>query len=190
MNQTDYWKNLPVEEYELSKDHPHRQAILDELKLLQTFASLLEVGCYSGFNLQRIQEIYPGVSLAGCDVNTGAIKRARELLPNATFKVGDAMLLPYEDKSFSVAIFDAVLMYVEDIQVALNEADRVVRDSIIIVDWFSETEKRVGHSIARNYSDLLKKLRYLVKEVKLTEKTWPSSKNWLENGYIFIGTKP
>src|SRR3990167_707145 len=181
-NQTEYWSKQ--DEYKLEATHPHRQLILDELKKLEPFAGVLEVGCDIGQNLYLVGINYPETQLAGVDVNARAIESAQVVLPKAIFKIGNATELPFEDKSFDVLIYDAVLMYVKDIDKALSEAQRVARKAIIIVDWESKKGKLIGHSIARNYPEILK-----IEGLKLTEMQWPNEK-WIKYGRLYVYRLP
>ena len=95
-----YWKNRPddderkdwyddapwVKGYWNSQDHPHRELILDVLKNIEPFSSLLEIGSNCGPNLVRIQARYPAV-LYGMDINKSAIEFGKASLrcrPSAT----------------------------------------------------------------------------------------------------------
>lgn len=196
----EYWRNRPVEEmtrdwngqtYEESKGHPHRQLILESLRQLGSFAGLLEVGCNSGPNLALIQEQYPETQMAGVDINSEVIDQAKKLLPQAILKVGEATALPFDDKEFDVVLADACYMYVKDIDRALDEAIRIARKAIIIVDWAStadEDEIRDGHW-SHDFVNLLglRGWNNIVRH-KLTEKDWPN-KNWVKNGYIIVATR-
>lgn len=182
-DQTEYWAKET--DYELAKDHPHRQLILDVLKTLEPFAGVLEVGCNIGQNLERIQEVYPETQLAGIDVNQRAIETATQRFASPIMKVGDAVDIPFADKSFDVVIYDAILMYVKDIDKALDEALRVGRKTIIILDWEVKKEKLIGHSLARNYEKLLANRVLGFQKINITYDIWPNEK-WQKYGRCFV----
>lgn len=197
---TRYWANRPVtderrdwrngapswiDEYVASVSHPHRDLVLKSLKKFKGFKSLLEVGCNAGPNLIRIREVYPKVRLMGVDVNYDAVVRAMEVVPNAIIRASSVERLPFEDKSFDVVLADAVLMYVDNVAVALSEIDRVTNRGIILFDWFAEEACIKDFHYARNYPKLLDDLGFDTKVINLTEKTWPSEK-WIKNGRLFI----
>ena len=81
MNSQDisYWQSRPitdehrdwketkenwVEDYWNSWKHPHRKVIIDELKKLPRFTTLLEVGCNCGPNLSNIKLAFDQVRRA------------------------------------------------------------------------------------------------------------------------------
>ena len=50
-----------------------------------------------------------------------------DLVARSTFRVADAVALPFEDKSFDVVLLLHVLYHVDDRRTALEEARRVLR---------------------------------------------------------------
>lgn len=191
-----YWAERPVEEmvndwggktYVESQDHPHRQLILLALKSFKPFKSVLEVGCNAAPNLIRIGEIYEA-ELVGVDISEGAIAMAKKELPGGTFKVGDAIDLPFEDYSYDIVIADAVYMYVKNAEKALDEAARVAKKGILICDWYSEKEEIKDFHYARDYGSMLEDRGFIVSTVDITENLWPSKK-WNTNGKLFIAVR-
>ena len=198
-----YWANRPlndkdrdwkttgenwIEDYILSTDHPHRQLIVDALKELPIPVGILEMGCNAGPNLMNLRAEFPETQLAGFDVSEQAIEKAKEFLPNVILKVGDLRNIPFEDKSFDVGIADASLMYIspKEINQALDEIDRVIRKTLVIVERVSEKEENNGYIWSRNYPKLLEKRGYQVKTIKLDENTWPHSRGWQEKGFVIV----
>lgn len=179
-DQTKYWSGET--EYKLGFDHPHRQLILDALKKIE-FKNVLEIGCNIGQNLYRIGLEYPKTQLAGVDVNKRAIQEARVLLPEAILCVDDATNLVASDRTYDVLLYDAVLMYVKDIDKALDEAIRVARKVIIILDFDTKRERLVGHTMVRDYGRLLALKGLRVKSTKI--KTWDSPK-WKKYGRLYV----
>lgn len=59
-----YWDTLHA---------PHRDALVETLRALPPFETLLEVGCGPGVNLWRIQEAFPEADLTGLDVSQAAV---------------------------------------------------------------------------------------------------------------------
>ena len=72
-----YWNTLQA---------PHRDALIDALRKLPAFDSLLEVGCGPGVNLYRVLQAFPDVDVTGLDVSQGAIdfadRRFQEAMGN------------------------------------------------------------------------------------------------------------
>ena len=207
---TQYWKNRKpddprldwrineknktwIEEYSYSQWHPHRQLIIKELNNLWPFQGLLEVGCASAPNLMEIERYFHTTSLTGIDVNAHAIKEAEQNIPDGTFLEGDVRQIPFLDKSFDIVLADAILMYLNQLEIgkALDEMRRVARKGIIIIDWFDKDPNGVIKDFhwARNYDYLLTNMGFKMRpKYKLTQQDWPSD-NWIRNGYMFIGMK-
>lgn len=202
-----YWVNRPMdsekdwiddqpnwlESYVHSTYHPHRQMVVDEVKKLYPVSRVLEIGCNTGSNLLRINEIFPKVKLFGIDVNEQCVKRAKKFLENALIKTGTYYAIPFPDKFFDIVLADAVLMYAspKDIMRAMAEVDRVARRAIIIVDRYKFSKKglRNGHIWARNYEAILEDLGYKVETTKITKEQWPHSIGWQKYGRLFVGVK-
>lgn len=202
----NYWKNRPLDDsrrdwyyatgnwitdYKASIAHPHRQLVINALEELAPFESLMDAGCNCGPNLCLIKEKFPGVKLAGIDVNEKAIEEAHRLLPDANIKIGNIKdELPFESKSFDIVLADAVLMYVgpEKIKNVMSELNRVTKKGIILVEWDSESllGEVKEHHWARNYKGFLEGFGFRVKKVKIPAEAWPNrSGNWAKLGYLF-----
>lgn len=185
------WRNGAgswVDEYVASKDHPHRQLILNALAELWPFAGVLEVGCNAGPNLMRIQEQYPETQLAGIDVNQTAIEKAKELLPSPILKQGSALNLPFEDQSFDVALTDAVLMYAspEVMERVAAEINRVARKYVVLLEWCADKEGVVDYHWARDYATYFEPYGFELHSSRpLTEAEWPNAK-WVSHGRLSV----
>lgn|SRR3990167_3490937 len=208
LHDTQYWIDRPltpddkdwiddqsdwIQSYINSTYHPHRQMIVDAVRELYPVNKILEVGCNTGSNLLRVNEMFPSAKLYGIDVNKKCIEEAKELLPKAILKVGTYFYLPFPDNHFDLVIADATLMYAnpDDIDKAMSEINRVCNRAIIIVDRWNESIKGVrnGHVWARNYPTLLVDLGYSVFIKKIEAKDWPHSLGWQKFGYLFVGTR-
>ena len=207
IHNADYWINRPIDDphkdwdypgnwiegYGQSHDHLHRRLILNNLKKLEPFDSLLELGCNCGPNLNLIQKKYPGINLAGIDVDERVIDKGKDELRNIDFVVGNFVKLPWNTKQFDVVLADAVLMYLnkEEILQCLDEIDRVTKKGVIIVDRFDKSLDGVrnGNVWARDYETLLKVRGWNVEKFKIKAIDWPNSIGWKKFGYVFIATK-
>ena len=173
-----------ITDYVLSVEHPHRSLIIEALKTLEPYESLLEIGCSAGPNLLRIH----GKKLAGIDANAKSIEAAKTILPDVDLRVGNMIELPWNDKSFDILLADASLMYIspEDIDKMMKEIDRVTKKGVVIIDRFNESlNGEVGGYVwARNYPRLLEIMGFKVTVKKITEELWPDSKNWQLYGVI------
>ena len=95
-------------------------------------ASVLEVGCGQGWLLASVAEALPEARLDGLDIREDALALARTLVPSATFIVGDAARLPYEDGSFDMVVCSEVLEHVAEPSVVLAEIRRVGRGRAVL----------------------------------------------------------
>ena len=98
---------------------------------------VLDFGCGPGtISMGLASAVAPG-ELHGIDMEGSQIEMARAAAAagghdNATFHVGDATDLPFEDGSFDVAHCHAVLMHVPQTQALLAEVKRVLKPGGIL----------------------------------------------------------
>src|SRR5688572_23940980 len=64
---------------------------------------ILDVGCGKGFLLHEFTRAVPGVHVEGIDISDYAIANAKEEV-KPFLKVGNAVALPYPDKSFDFVV--------------------------------------------------------------------------------------
>jgi len=91
-------------------------------------ASLLEVGCGTGFVLAALHARFPGIRLAGGELSAAGIDVARARVPDVPVYQVDARRLPFEREFDVVAAFD-VLEHVDDDERVLSEMARVAKSS-------------------------------------------------------------
>ena len=91
----------------------------------------LDVGCGTGALSSLVMSRCNPRSLIGIDPSTGFVATAQRNLSDmrATFKVGDAQMLPLDNQSRDIVASALVLNFVPDIPKALSEMKRVVRSS-------------------------------------------------------------
>ena len=100
--------------------------------------SLLDVGIGSGLFAEAFFE--RGVKIAGVDLNPVMIEEAKKYLPNSLLKVSKAEKLPFSDSSFDAVFFGVVLHEVDDFNKSLEEARRVCRSKVFILEWKYKSE--------------------------------------------------
>lgn len=101
---------------------------------------VLDVGCGSGEALSLAR--YRGADVAGIDPADGLIDIARDQLPNADIRPGEMENLPFTESAFNAVLFIISIMYYEDRQSALREADRVLKpDGLIGVSVWGEDNR-------------------------------------------------
>ncbi|GEL95487.1 methyltransferase domain-containing protein [Cellulomonas composti] len=107
------------------------------LSSLEPGMRLLDVGCGPGtVTVDLARRVAPG-EVVGIDASERVVEIARTTasdagVPNATFEVGDAYTLPFEDDSFDVVHAHQVLQHLTDPVAALREMRRVARPGGIV----------------------------------------------------------
>lgn len=111
---------------------------------LDSNSSVLDVGCAKGFMMHDFAELIPGITVKGIDISEYAIDNAIEdMKPHV--QVGNALKLPFEDKSFDVIISVTTLHNLEreECAIALQEIERVSRKgAFITVDAYRNEEEK------------------------------------------------
>lgn len=108
-----------------------RSVLLDRLHL-EGVQSALDVGCGTGDDLMEMaRRLPPGCQVEGVDSSEAMISEARRRAAaagvDATFRVADALSLPYPDGAFDVCRMKTVLVHVADARQAVREMVRVTR---------------------------------------------------------------
>lgn len=86
---------------------------------------MLDVGCGTGQS--RRLYIDRCRQYVGIDLSAAAVRRAAARHPSSVWMRGDASRLPLEDGKFDVVAFSSVLHHIDEFQVPLREAFRVLR---------------------------------------------------------------
>lgn len=198
-----YWKNRTQDDpqvdwpyspnwilgYWESVEHPHRKKIIEKLRKIPEWKSLIEMGCSVGPNLRLINDEFHGKVLYGVEPSAAAVRFAKDNLHGVYIQEGD--LLSTSHEPCDVVLADAMMMYIqpEQINEAMDKLCSLAKKAVIIVDRCAETDESNGHIWARNYSKLLTERGFDVSSEKLTVEDWPISKGWQDKGYILVGTK-
>jgi ubiquinone/menaquinone biosynthesis C-methylase UbiE len=110
-------------------EHWRNELILDGTRL-SPGTRLLEIGCGVGAVLGVLGTPFPGITLAGVDVEERQVLFARSHLARlglgADLRCADALALPYEDASLDHGWLMWFLEHVSDPVAALREARRVL----------------------------------------------------------------
>ncbi len=132
--------------------------IVERLATLPARASLLEIGCGTGWFGRALTN--RGFAVTGVDPSAAMLAQARERFAVVR---GDAARLPFADRSFDATLIVSVLDFVPDPVAVLREARRVARHSVVVLalasgSWLGLRRRlrgRMGHPIfseARFYS--------------------------------------
>jgi SAM-dependent methyltransferase len=94
----------------------------------------LDVGCGTGALSQTILERSAPSTVTGIDASGGFVDHARGQIsdPRASFRVGDAQALPFEDGDFDAAVSGLVLNFVPDPARMLGAMRRVVQPGGVV----------------------------------------------------------
>ena len=95
--------------------------------------TLLEVGTGSALFGEAFHQ--KGLTVAGIDVNSKMLAAARRYLPEAELKQGVAEAIPFPDKAFDIVFMGLVLHETDDLLKALQEARRVARMRVAVLEW-------------------------------------------------------
>lgn len=136
--------SLPQRQWELVESQLHQfrmgarvdvfDVFVNSIKCLSNLganASLLEVGCASGFYSEVLGISGLQVKYSGCDYSDSFIKMAKERYPSVEFKVEDATEMHFEDGSFDIVLSGCCLLHIPEYVKGVEEAVRVARSFVI-----------------------------------------------------------
>jgi ubiquinone/menaquinone biosynthesis C-methylase UbiE len=96
-------------------------------------ASVLDVGTGTGLFAEEFSR--PGIQVSGVDVNPAMLAAACGFVPGGDFREGIAEALPYPGGSFDLVFLGLVLHEADETLKALQEAFRVTRERVAILEW-------------------------------------------------------
>ena len=134
MNSSDTWaKGEVYESYVGRWSRLVAREFLDWLNV-PSGSHWLDVGCGTGALTETILQQAQPEAVTGIDQSEGFVTYAREHLQDrrASFKVGDAMALPFDDETFSAVVSGLVLNFIPSPDVALAEMVRVAAPGGIV----------------------------------------------------------
>ncbi len=108
------------------------------LKSFNGAVSILDVGTGSGL----FAEAFAGrnLQITGVDVNPEMVTVSSQLVPSGTFHEGIAEKLPFPNKSFDIVFMGLLLHETDNTSEAVNEAYRVSRMGLAVLEWPYETQ--------------------------------------------------
>jgi SAM-dependent methyltransferase len=120
------------------------------LSLLDPGLKVIDIGCGIG-NAGSLLSPYVS-SVVGVDRESAMLDEARQrpdLSSNITFVEGDASCIPEKENTYDVALFCLVLHHVEEIELAVKEASRVIKSGgrILIIDMQEHTHHEYKHTM-------------------------------------------
>lgn len=117
---------------------------------LETFnaTSVLDVGVGTAIFAEAFSA--QGLAVAGIDANPEMVATSRSLLPQGRFEVAFAERLPFTDRSYDLVMMSHVLHETDNPARALQEAHRVARLGVVVLEWpYEETASgpRLSHRL-------------------------------------------
>lgn len=115
-----------------------------------SFHRILDIGTGSGIFAEAFYQ--HGFETVGIDANPEFISLAKELTPQVLFMEGLAEALPFPDKSFDLVFMGLVFHETDNRLKALQEAHRVARFRVAILEWpylIQESGPPIAHRISR-----------------------------------------
>ena len=104
---------------------------------------ILDIGSGKGFMMYEFLKKIPNIYIRGLEISEYAILNSKEEVKNFQI-LGNAKKLPFEDKSFDLAISIVTLHNLKknDCALALKEISRVSKNSFITLDAYSNNEEK------------------------------------------------
>jgi ubiquinone/menaquinone biosynthesis C-methylase UbiE len=196
-----FWKTRDIdwEQAYFTPDHFSKDLLVNVLKDIK-IGSIIEFGCASGGNLERIKREFPNVAIGGIDIAPKAIEAAQRLLGDKAevLEVSSADNVFLSDKSVDMVFSSMCLIYIDPLHInkTIKEMKRVSRKYVLLIEfhdrrWFNRLICRIYNGYnAYNYEKLLKRHGFYdiaTKEVRDLE--LPNWRVTHQADVIFFGKK-
>ena len=90
-------------------------------------ATIVDLGCSSGYLLEELRAAHPDATLLGIDLVASGLRRAHAAVPDAVLLQADASALPLVDSTIEFVVSANLLEHVEDDVSVLREVARILR---------------------------------------------------------------
>lgn len=137
-------------------DRASRRNAIEMLRAMGvgTKATILEVGCSSGFFLQDLLCVFPGAEIVGADTIRTALERVGAALPGVPLLQMDLLSCPLPGGQFDAVVALNVLEHIEDDSRALSQIARLLKPGGVFV-----VEVPQGPGLYDSYDFLLRHVR-------------------------------
>ena len=116
---------------ESTRDHPlevlTRCTMVSQLDAFPATATIVEIGCSTGYLLEDLRATYPSARLIGFDLIASGLRKAHAALPDCIVAQADAREVPLPDACAHAVMSVNLLEHVDDDRRALAEIKRVLR---------------------------------------------------------------
>jgi SAM-dependent methyltransferase len=104
-----------------------RASLLEGTGELPATATIMDLGCSTGYLLDDLRRRWPAAELIGVDLIAAGLSKAHEIVPSAKLLQADACALPIADASLDAVVSANLLEHIPDDRRALAEIARVLR---------------------------------------------------------------
>lgn len=160
MNERVFQNNIERLRAPERKERIEVEKVVELLLAKGKIKSVLDIGTGSGLFAEEF--FNKGIEVTGVDLQEEMLEAAKSFLPNCEFKLGKAEELPIQEKAVDLAFMGLVFHEVDDHKQALEEAKRVSKIGVGILEWNYLTEEFGPPLEHRVNPDLIKSL---IKEV-------------------------
>jgi SAM-dependent methyltransferase len=143
-----------------------RSAIVAALGELEANATIVDLGCSTGYLLSDLRAARPDATLVGVDLVSSGLHKAHALVPEARLLKADACALPLCDASVEAVVSANLLEHVPDDLRALREFARVLRPgacAVVVVPigpgLYDYYDRFLGHTRRYARGELERKAR-------------------------------
>lgn len=128
---TEEWMKLLKEQADITREYRHS---LYEKVDIKNKKNILDVGCGTGIITADIASLTDGC-ITGIDIDGKKLEQATPFVsdPHITLVEGDALQLPFKDKTFDLVVSNVVLIHIKDQQKAVDEMVRVTCENGIVL---------------------------------------------------------
>lgn len=128
------WPRLPVDEA--------LSALVDLVELHHGSGPILEVGCGTGRSYEALMRrlVLRPHGYVGVDLAPAMIERARARYPEADFRAGDVLDLPFAAGAFGSVVAADVLQHLPDLDRPLAAMLRVAGEHLFLLLWLRKAD--------------------------------------------------
>jgi demethylmenaquinone methyltransferase/2-methoxy-6-polyprenyl-1,4-benzoquinol methylase len=134
LGQTTVWRKRALRGFQLARE-----------------ASVLDVGCGTGWVVRYLSRRYPDALIEGVDISPTMVEEARKRDSKCTYLVADVASIPRDDEVFDLVTTVFTTRNFPDLGVAIREMLRVLKPGgrLLILDSFPQNRRSAWWAIQR-----------------------------------------